>query len=98
MKSSNIIFLVILVVVFYALMVLPQRRQQKQRKNMMQSLAPGAKVLTAGGIYAQITEVHDDLYVARIAPETEVELDVRAILRVVEPAPKPETSMNDTAL
>jgi len=78
-------------------MVLPQRRQQKQRKSMMANLGPGAKVLTAGGIYAQITEVHQDLYVARIAPDTEVELDLRAILRVVEPAVKPEPSINETS-
>lgn len=74
--------------VFYFLFIVPNRRQQKNRQQMMQRLGPGAKVLTAGGMYAQIVEVHGDIIVAKIAAEVEIELDSRSIVRVVEPAPE----------
>lgn len=85
MKGTSIIYLVILLVVFYVLMFLPQRRQQKQKQTMMASLGPGAKVLTSGGIYGQVVSIHDSVIVAKIAHDVEIELDSRAIIRVVEP-------------
>lgn len=85
MKGTSIIYLVILLVVFYVLMFLPQRRQQKQKQTMMSSLGPGAKILTSGGIYGQVISIHDSVIVAKIAQDVEIELDSRAIIRVVEP-------------
>lgn len=81
--SNSLIFLVILVVVFYLLLILPQRRQQKKKAEMMKSLAPGAKIMTASGIYAEIAAIHDDIIVARVAPDVEIEMDSRAVVRVV---------------
>ena len=95
MKGSSLIFLVVVVVVLYAVMILPQRRQQKQKAEMMKKLGPGSKVLTASGIYAQIVEMQDNVVVAKIADGVEVELDPRAVVRVVEaaePQTKPETA------
>lgn len=86
MKASNILLLVVLLGVFYALLILPQRRQQKQRTTMMQQLGPGARVLTAGGIYMTVVAVHSEGITASLANGIEVELDNRAILRVVTPA------------
>lgn len=86
MKASNILLLVVVLGVFYALLILPQRRQQKQRTTMMQQLGPGARVLTAGGIYATVVAVHNEGITATIADGIDVELDNRAILRVVSPA------------
>lgn len=87
MKLGNIILLVVLLGVFYALMILPQRRQQKQRAIMMQQLGPGAKILTAGGMYATVVAIHDSGLTATIAEGIQVELENRAVLRVVEGAP-----------
>jgi preprotein translocase subunit YajC len=95
-KSQSIIYLVILLVVFYVLMFLPQRRQQKKKQTMMASLNPGAKVLTSGGIYAVVISVHDSVIVAKIAQDVEIELDSRAIIRVIEPGVS-ELSHNEVA-
>lgn len=57
---------------------------------MMKQLGPGAKVVTTSGIYGDVVEVTEDRIYVDIAPDVEVELDPRAILRVVEPA-KPES-------
>ncbi|MBX5436986.1 MAG: preprotein translocase subunit YajC [Alicyclobacillaceae bacterium] len=84
---GNIILIIAMLAVFYFLLIVPQRRQQKQRSAMMQQLGPGAKILTTSGIYGQVVTVQNDVLRVRIAPKVEVEMDNRAVLRVVEPAP-----------
>ncbi|WP_035462075.1 preprotein translocase subunit YajC [Alicyclobacillus macrosporangiidus] len=86
--TQNIILLVVMLVVFYALLFLPQRRQQKQRQNMMKQLGPGAKILTTAGIFGRVVQVNDDVLVVNIADGVDIQLDSRAVLRVVEPAPQ----------
>lgn len=87
---GSILLIVLMLAVFYALMILPQRRQQRQRQTMMEQLGPGAKILTAGGIYGVVVGVQDDILLVRVAPDVELEIDNRAVLRVVTPAPKAE--------
>ncbi|MCL6636832.1 MAG: preprotein translocase subunit YajC [Alicyclobacillus sp.] len=86
--TSNILLLVVMLVVFYALLILPQRRQQKQRANMMKQLGPGAKILTSSGIFGKVVQVNGDVLTVQIAEGVNIELDNRAVLRIVEPAPQ----------
>ena len=46
----------------------------------------GAEVLTAGGIYGEVTELHDDDVMVRIAPELKVRVARKAIGAVIPPA------------
>ncbi len=85
--SSSILFLILLIVVFYVLILLPQRRQQKSRAEMMKKLGPGARVMTAAGLYGEIVQMQGDIALVRIADGVEVEMDQRAIVRVVEEGP-----------
>lgn len=96
MHGSNLIFLVILVVVFYFLLILPQRRQQKKKAEMRKQLNPGSRVMTASGIYGDIAEIHDDIIVVRIADGVEIEMDTRAIVRVVSEAPEQDDEVEET--
>lgn len=82
--SSSILFLILLIVVFYVLILLPQRRQQKSRAEMMKKLGPGARVMTAAGLYGEIVAMQGDIAIVRIADGVDVEMDQRAIVRVVE--------------
>ncbi len=92
MKSGNLILIVVMLVVLYVLLILPQRRQQKQRNNMMQQLGPGAKILTAGGMYATVTAMTDTGVRAVIADGVEVDFDNRAVVRVVQGAPASDST------
>lgn len=85
---QNIILLVVMIAVFYAIMILPQRRQQKNRAKMMKELGPGAKILSTAGIYGQVLRMDDNVIHVKIASDVEVEMDPRAVLRVVEAAPQ----------
>jgi preprotein translocase subunit YajC len=64
--------------------VRPQRRQQQQQHAMWEGLELGDEVVTAGGIYGEITAFDGDDLVVRIAPEVEVRVARRAIGGVVQ--------------
>jgi len=84
-KSGNLLLIIVIVAVFYFLMIVPQRRQQKKRKDMMSQLGVGAQVVSAGGIHGEVTEVMDDAVMLEIAPDVEIKMERRSIVRVLEP-------------
>lgn len=42
--------IILMVVIFYFLLWRPQKKQQKKRQEMLESLKPGAKIVTVGGV------------------------------------------------
>ena len=57
--NSQIIMLVMILGVFYFFMIRPQVKRQKEAKKLRDSLKPGDKVVTIGGIHGKILEVAD---------------------------------------
>jgi preprotein translocase subunit YajC len=51
--------LVMILGVFYFFMIRPQVKRQKEAKKLRESLKPGDKVVTIGGIHGKILEVAD---------------------------------------
>lgn len=45
---------------FYFMMIRPQRREQATRQEMLQKLKKNDRVLTIGGIYGVVTNVHQE--------------------------------------
>ena len=45
---------------FYFMMIRPQRREQASRQEMLQNLKKNDRVLTIGGIYGVVTNVHQE--------------------------------------
>jgi preprotein translocase subunit YajC len=82
------IALILIVVAFlflYLVLVRPQKRQQRVQAEMWESLAEGDEVVTAGGIYGEVTGFDGDDVLVRIAPQLEVRVARRAIAAVVSP-------------
>ncbi len=87
-------FLVIIVVgalFLWLTLVRPQRRQQQQQAALWEGLELGDEVVTAGGIYGEITALEGDDVFLRIAPELEVRVARRAIGGVVSRATDADT-------
>jgi preprotein translocase subunit YajC len=80
-----LIFLAFALILMWLLVVLPQRRRQAAHKAMIAALKPGDEVLTAGGLYGDVTEIGDDEVALEIAPGVEVRVAVRAIATVIPP-------------
>ncbi len=56
----------------YFLMIRPQMQRQKEQKSMMEALAKGDEVVTAGGMLGRVTKVADGYVTLEIANGTEV--------------------------
>jgi len=63
------ILMVLLLVGMFALMIIPQRRRDKKIKDMLNSLKPGDRVRTIGGIYGTIGSIKDDVVTLLVGPD-----------------------------
>jgi preprotein translocase subunit YajC len=64
--------LVLMFVVMYFLMIRPQQKRAKEQKSMMDALAKGDEVITAGGILGKVAKVNDSYVTVEIAAGTEI--------------------------
>ena len=82
---ENMIFLMGIVFVFIFLMILPQRRKDKQRRQMLADIARGDKVVTAGGIHGEISQLGEDdlILIVDAQKGTTLKMSRSAISRVV---------------
>lgn len=70
--------------VFYLLIMRPARNRQKQQTQLIDSLRPGAEVMTTAGIFGTVVEVLDSEVIIQVAPGVELRMVKSAIARVVE--------------
>ena len=75
--------IILMVVIFYFLMWRPQKKQQKRRQEMLDSLKPGAKIVTVGGVMGTIVSLHDDYLVIRVADKVEIRVTRAAVAQVL---------------
>lgn len=54
--------------VFYFLFIKPQKKKEKQLKDMRENLSVGDKVVTIGGIVANVAKVEEDVVVLELGP------------------------------
>lgn len=71
-------FIIIVVVMFY-LMYRGQKKEQKRRQEMIDGVKKGDTVLTVGGIYGEIVEIHDDRFLLKIADGVKISVAKTAI-------------------
>ncbi|GAB6100291.1 preprotein translocase subunit YajC [Halanaerocella petrolearia] len=75
---------IIMFAIFWFVFIRPQKKKQQEYQEMIKELQRGDKVVTIGGIKATITEVKDDGFELRIAPEVKVDVTQRAIGSLVD--------------
>lgn len=71
--------LVLMFVVMYFLMIRPQQKKAKEQKAMMDALAKGDEVLTAGGMLGKVSKVSDIYVTLEVATGTEIVIQKSAI-------------------
>ena len=73
-ESSMMSFLpiILMFVVLYFLMIRPQMKRQKEQKSMMEAIAKGDEVVTAGGIVGKVSKVTDAYITLEVAKGTEM--------------------------
>ena len=80
---GSYIFILVLLAVFWFMLIRPQRRRQLESQRLLDSLAVGKEIVTAGGLYGTITALDEDEARVQIADGVEVRVAKRAIAGVL---------------
>ena len=75
--------LVLMFVVLYFVMIRPQMKKQKEHRTMLEALAKGDEVATAGGLIGKVTKMGDGFLSLEIAAGVEVQLQRSAVVQVM---------------
>jgi len=78
---ASLLPLIILFAIFYFLVILPQQRQAKKHKEMVDNLKKGDKIITTGGIIAEVVKNEPEFLKVKINDNVEVKLDKSAVAR-----------------
>jgi len=76
--------LIILFAIFYFLIIRPQQKQQKAHREMLESLGKGDKIVTTGGLIAEIVKTEEDFIKIKLNDSVIVKLDRGFVSKKVE--------------
>ena len=85
MQSSlmSMLPLLLMFVVLYFIMIRPQMKKQKEHKAMIDALAKGDEVATAGGLLGKVSKIGDTFINLEISNGVEVQLQRSAVVQVL---------------
>ena len=85
MQSSlmSMLPLVLMFVVLYFVMIRPQMKKQKEHKTMIDSLAKGDEVATAGGVLGKVAKLGDSYLSLEVASGVELQVQRSAVVQVL---------------
>lgn len=75
--------LVLMFVVLYFVMIRPQMKRQKEHRSMIDALAKGDEVATAGGLLGTVTRMSEGFLHIQIAAGVEVQIQRSAVAQVL---------------
>jgi len=75
--------LVLMFVVLYFVMIRPQMKKQKEHRAMVDALAKGDEVVTAGGLLGKVAKLGDSNLGLEIANGVEVQIQRSAVVQVL---------------
>ncbi|MGB9764524.1 MAG: preprotein translocase subunit YajC [Candidatus Saccharicenans sp.] len=81
---------ILVFVIFYLLIILPQRKKQKQHQQMVENLRPGDRIITSGGIFGTVMDVHPDRIELKIAANVKVDILKSAVAIILSDKEKTE--------
>jgi len=73
--------LILLFAIFYFLIIRPQQKQQKAHKEMLASLTKGDKIVTNGGLIAEIVKAEEDFIKIKLSDGVVAKLDRAYVAR-----------------
>ena len=80
---SSMLPLVLMFVVLYFVMIRPQMKRQKEHKAMLEALAKGDEIVTAGGVAGKIAKMGDSYIGLEVAAGVEIQVQRSAIAQVL---------------
>jgi preprotein translocase subunit YajC len=75
--------LVLMFVVLYFVMIRPQMKRQKEHKAMVEALAKGDEVITAGGLLGKVSKIGEAYIGVELTDGVEVQMQRSAVVQVL---------------
>jgi preprotein translocase subunit YajC len=75
--------LILMFVVLYFVMIRPQMKRQKEHKAMIDAIAKGDEIATAGGLLGKVVHLDEGSLTLEIASGVEVQLQRHAVTQVL---------------
>ncbi|MGA0612242.1 preprotein translocase subunit YajC [Caldimonas sp. KR1-144] len=75
--------LVLMFVVLYFVMIRPQMKRQKEHKAMIEALAKGDEIVTAGGVLGKVAKLGDNYLSIEVATGVELQVQRSAVVQVL---------------
>ena len=85
MQSSlmSMLPLILMFVVLYFVMIRPQMKKQKEHKAMIEAVAKGDEVVTAGGVLGKVSKLGDSYLGLEVANGVEIQVQRSAVVQVL---------------
>jgi preprotein translocase subunit YajC len=80
--SFIIMFVVFFIFIYFAIWR-PQNKRAKEQKSLLNSLAKGDEVVTAGGLLGRITKVSDQYVTVAVANNVEIVMQKMSVVNVM---------------
>ena len=80
---TSMLPIVLMFVVLYFVMIRPQMKKQKEHRAMVDALAKGDEVVTAGGVLGKVSKIGDNFIGVEIANGVEVQMQRQAVVQVL---------------
>ncbi len=85
--DMNFIFVMVAIfAIFYFLLIRPQQKKQKETKAMLETLAHGDMVITAGGLHGKIAAITEQIVTLEVADKVKVKVSRAHISTVTQKA------------
>lgn len=75
---------IFLIAIFYFIIIRPQQQQAKKHKEMIEALKKGDKIVTSGGLIAEVKKVEEGFFSVELADKVLVKLTKDAVARKYE--------------
>ena len=83
--NPTLLILVLAMAAIWVAFIRPQKRRQQLQRQMLDTIQPGAEVITAAGLYGKVVEAEGDEVRVEIADGVVVKIARRAIGAVIPP-------------
>ena len=80
---TSMLLPVLMIVVLYFIILRPQMKRQKEHKAMVEALAKGDEVVTAGGLIGRVSKMGDSYLTVEVAQGVELQVQRSAVVQVL---------------
>ncbi len=80
---ASMLPLLLMFVVLYFVMIRPQMKKQKEHRALIEALAKGDEVVTAGGLIGRVSRIDDAFIGVELSQGVEVQMQRASVVQVL---------------